>query len=360
MKFVFVINTITIGGAERVISIITKKLVEKGHDVELFIYQHGKTEYLIDKRVKIKFLDDEMVNSNYSIVRILRRVKILRNYIKSSEANYVIPFLPIIVIETFFATCFTGKKFIATIRANPRLSPNQAIKRYMRNFVVALSSAIWVQTRSQFMYFPEIIRKKIFILPNPVEEAILNLRIENKEELVNFVTVGRLTKAKNHILLINAFHKVYLTHPNIRLLIYGDGELKDVLDKHITNINLKGIIMCKGRTNSVGEALISSDIFVLSSNQEGMPNALMEAMAVGLPCISTDCQSGPSDLIENGVNGLLVPVNDVDKLAEAMLYMINNKKRAQDMGRNSSNFIRSHFVPDDIVDKLIQICSNMK
>lgn len=109
-----------------------------------------------------------------------------------------------------------------------------------------------------------------------------------------------------------------------------------------------------GVTNNVKDVLLNSDLFVMTSNYEGMPNALIEAMATGLPCISTDCPTGPSDLISNRLNGLLIKMNSVDECAAAMEYMISNQLDAWEMGEKAQLFIKEHYRCENIVNDLVE------
>lgn len=109
-----------------------------------------------------------------------------------------------------------------------------------------------------------------------------------------------------------------------------------------------------GVTNNVKDVLLNSDLFVMTSNYEGMPNALIEAMATGLPCISTDCPTGPSDLISNRLNGLLIKMNSVDECAAAMEYMISNQLDAWEMGEKAQLFIKEHYRCENIVNNLVE------
>ena len=109
-----------------------------------------------------------------------------------------------------------------------------------------------------------------------------------------------------------------------------------------------------GVTNNVKDVLLNSDLFVMTSNYEGMPNALIEAMATGLPCISTDCPTGPSDLISNRLNGLLIKMNSADECAAAMEYMISNQLDAWEMGEKAQLFIKEHYRCENIVNNLVE------
>ena len=130
-------------------------------------------------------------------------------------------------------------------------------------------------------------------------------------------------------MLIRAFTDAVRSteYESVTLEIYGDGELEMKLKKLVRKLGMEGRISIPGRTKAPPEKYAASDAFVLSSDFEGQPNALMEAMFAGLPCISTDCPDGPSDLIEDGVSGLLVPVGDQDAMRDALVFMMTHPMR---------------------------------
>ena len=146
------------------------------------------------------------------------------------------------------------------------------------------------------------------------------IKIEGKRK--NIVSVGRLHEQKNQELLIRAFAKIS-DKVEDNLIIYGQGELREKIEKLIVELKMETRVKLGGIIENVPDAIIGSNLFVLSSNYEGSPNALLEAIALGIPAISTDCPcGGPKEIIEDGENGFLVPVGDVDAMAEKMLYVL--------------------------------------
>ena len=138
--------------------------------------------------------------------------------------------------------------------------------------------------------------------------------------------MGRLCEQKNHALLIDAFAKVSDKHPDVNLLIYGIGPLEDAIKEQISRLELSKRVLLMGLSQHSNEVLSSAKCFILSSDYEGMPNALLEALAVGVPSISTDCPcGGPRCIIENGVNGFLTPVGDTDATAKAMDRLLSDE-----------------------------------
>ena len=155
--------------------------------------------------------------------------------------------------------------------------------------------------------------------------------------------------------MLDAFKMVLNKYPDSCLDIYGDDQLKERIESYIEDLKISSSVKCRGRANGVAEILRSKDVFILSSDYEGMPNALMEALTVGLPCISTDCPTGPGDLIEDGVTGLLVPIKDSEKLADAMQYMIENPQEAIQMGKKARKFMLERYSSRQITKQFCKL-----
>jgi glycosyltransferase involved in cell wall biosynthesis len=171
------------------------------------------------------------------------------------------------------------------------------------------------QTEDAAKYFEGIIKCDSKIIPNPINPKFIKEPYKGEREK-NIVTVGRLESQKNQKMLIEAFGKIESKYPEYSLLIYGDGSKKEELQDLIKEKGLENKVILKGKIDDVENVIDKAKMFVLSSDYEGMPNALMEAMALGLPCISTDCPcGGPRYLMENGKSGLLVPVGNSDAMA---------------------------------------------
>ena len=203
------------------------------------------------------------------------------------------------------------------------------------------------QTEEAKEFFDEILQEKSVIICNPVNEKYLSAKRKTPEKKI--VCVGRLVAQKNQMLLVNAFEKILEKYPDYHLYLYGDGsddECKEELLKYVDKgriflkeeyaLFLKDHVHFMGLSSTLETDMADAAMFVLPSNYEGMPNALMEAMALGLPVISTDCPCGGSRYwIEPGITGQLVPVKNVNSMAQAMEYYIRNPKEAETMGEKA-------------------------
>lgn len=153
---------------------------------------------------------------------------------------------------------------------------------------------------------------------------------------------------------------VHRDYPDVHFSIYGDGPLREELQKKITNDNLNGIVTLQGRTNNAQKVLNAADVFIMTSNYEGMPNALLEAMAVGLPCISTDCPTGPAEIIDNGINGILVPVNNEAALTKAIEKYIEMGETIAEIGKAARKTVQDNYSTDVIAYRFVREALQIK
>lgn len=191
-------------------------------------------------------------------------------------------------------------------------------------------------------FFDGSVKKKSVVIHNSVNVLQEKYPVPSVREK-RIVNVGRLHPQKNQKLLVDAFAKISKSFPDYKLEIYGDGELHDKLQKQIIDLGLKDRIVIYPSRKDLWDCIYKASLFVLSSDYEGMPNALMEAMALGLPCISTDCRpGGAKTLINEGENGYIVPLGDVDALAKKMEYMLSYKEDVERMAQNARHLQDTH------------------
>lgn len=318
MKYMFVSQTISQGGAERVISTLSTALSEQGHDVTVVKFFSTDGEYPIGDKVQIINLSEGDI-TEYQKQNKIQIIKALRKKIKTIKPDIILPFTYPVAQITDIATIGLNINVFQSIRINPALGPAQRWRRILRDRLVYKSKLTFVQNKQQKEYFGSKFHNRIHILFNPVSEELFSVpqKVANSEYII--CALGRLTDQKNYPLLINAFADGFSNEPSVKLKIYGEGTKKAELQSYIDSLGLSSKIALMGRTNDVKKAFQEADLYVLSSDWEGMPNTLIEAMACQVFSISTDCPTGPSDLIKNGENGILVPMKDKKALKDAML-----------------------------------------
>lgn len=351
-KLLFVAPTVTGGGAERVVSVLTTSLAELGYQVDLILYERRDNEYPLSDKVKVHLLPKKKHNQ-FKVSYIVGRFLVLRKLIREIAPDVLIPFLPYQVEHCFLASRGLRVPFVVTVRNNPLFdTPNEKMRRH-RDKIVKYADAVFLQTESQKAYFKTDIQKKCFVISNPIGQEILDTQYEYKKSVKKIVTMGRLEKQKNHALLIKAFNKIHELYPDVKLDIYGTGSLHDALQQMIERLELHDAVSLCGRTNNVRETLANYDLFILTSDFEGMPNALMEAMGLGMPCISTDCPTGPGELIGQEERGLLVQVNDELALIEKIRCAIDDPASMRNKGAEARRYIEEKFAPDVISNMLV-------
>lgn len=354
----FVVPSLADGGAERVVSVLSSELAKKIDKVSILIYWDTDFNYYVNDKVNIINLSGGDKKA-YAKMPIANRLKKMRLVIKEEKPDVIIPFLPHVCLHVGIATLGLDCTVIQTVRNNPKSSPDSKIRRFIRDLQIRFSKCTLVQNEEQLEYFPESWRTKIHILPNPINEKFLNAEYKGSKKF-SAVAVGRLVEQKNFYLLINAFSSFAKEHTNASLSIYGDGALKDELNKLIKKNRMEKQIFLMGRTDNLPYILEHSSVFIMSSNFEGMPNSLMEAMAVGIPVISTDCPTGPKELIGDNERGLLVNMDNKELLIQAIQSILLRNSEALKRSYKAKGFITRNFSPWEISEQLIIVCNNIK
>lgn len=341
-RIVFFIGTLMEGGAERVISILSGYLAAHEYEVEILMYYDRGIFYQIDSRVKIVSVEREVQGNLISKIRWLRKHF-------SANADIVISFLCTLNMVAITSLVGTGRPVIVADRNDPSKTPEKAVLRKARNILYMFSSKVVVQTTHNYEYFSAGIKKKAVVIPNPVKMGDLvgiALRTEKKKRIVS---IGRLIPQKNQKLLIAAFNEVAKVYPGYTLTIYGEGESRGELENYIKELGIGSIVDLPGSKKNVHELMADASLFVLPSLYEGMPNVLIEAMCLGLPCISTKV-SGADDLIQNNENGLIVKNNDQDDMVRGIVELLSNEALRNSFGEQAVK-VSEKLTPETIASE---------
>ncbi len=332
-NIIFVTRNMQAGGTERVISQLVKYMSCIGIKCSIITLEAKDIFYDLPPQVKIFSIGKK---SRINFIDKLLRYKEIRYLVVQNIKPDIVLALPeeigIYVIPSLLATKIP---VVVSERNNPWVMPVKKITRIMRIVFYPFASGFIFQTDKAASYFPSYIRKRAAVLPNPLDLTRIPQPwkgLRRKE----IVSAGRLEKQKNFPLLIKAFAKFHKRHPDYKLIIYGQGSLKNELEELSKSLLPQESYLFPGTTTTLLEEIRGSAMFVLSSNYEGIPNVLIEAMAIGMPVISTDCPvGGPASLIKNGENGLLVPVGDVDKMCDAMCKIAESKVLSENLSINA-------------------------
>ena len=340
----FYINAINGGGAERVMVNLAGNFAAEGVKVTLVTSFRDSWEYELSSLVTHISLEEQEIKQS-RIARNVSRIYKLRQIIKQEKPDAIVSFMAEPNFRMMAATIGIPVYRIISVRNDPNKEYDKRETKLAAKILFPFADGCVFQTKDAQQWFPLKLQKKSRIIVNAVKEDFF--KEERTPNYGEIVTCGRLEKQKNHELLIRAFSECYKKNQNLVLKIYGEGSLHTQLQKLIDEMNLSKHVFLMGSTKDVVEALKTADVFVLSSDYEGMPNALMEALAMGIPCISTDCPCGGPRMLLNGQNGILVSVGSDQEMAAALLKLVDDeeyKKRIGYAAKTSAAAFRNDIV----------------
>lgn len=344
-KIVLYIDSMMRGGAQRVMSVLADDLVKKGYCVILVndVQLDQNVEYKLNNMIRRIIIKSESKNS---IINNLQRIIKLRRIIYNEKPNVILSFLGPTNIRMLISSIGTHVRKIVSVRNDPNQEYGIKFKKLFANIVFMLSDGCVFQTEEASLYFRKAIRNKSTIIFNPVDEKFYNENWNCIRE--DIVVVGRLQEQKNPILAIKAFNNIAMEFPELRLVYYGEGELKNSIKKYASENNLEDRVVFYGNTTEISRKLSESRIFLMTSNFEGMPNALMEAMTVGIPVISSNCPcGGPRMLITNNHEGVLVECKNVKEFSNALRNVLSDtvyQEKLHNGERKRSEIFKTNLV----------------
>ena len=335
MKILFCIGGLTKGGAERVIANLSNYLVKKENDVAIIVTRADKIEYEINQKVKIYELE-KIKNKN--LFRQLHLYKELKNDILDFKPDVSISFLEVPTFRMLLLKLFSKSIKKIPLIISLRINPSTAFRGLKGKILLKLykyANGYVFQTRDAQSFFSKNIQEKSVVIANPVDNKFFRKYYSGKRE-EKIVSVGRLTNQKNYPLLIEGFYEFQKSHKSYKLFIYGEGIEKNNLVELVNKLELNDKVIFKGNVDNIIDEIYNAKIFVMTSDYEGLSNALMEAMTLGIPCISTDSAGGGAKmLIENGINGILINRGDKSALVENLNNLVDNDDINQRLSHNS-------------------------
>ena len=352
MKIAVFIYSLGGGGAERVVSQLIPYLENNGFDVYL-VLMNNTCVYPFETKNKPFFLENSKTTES-NVMKFLKIPFLAYKYhifLKKNKINKSFSFLTRPGFISVLTKWFNKKRtIIISERSNSSLQyGNHNLQSWINNFLIKelypkadLIIANSNGNAQDLITNYNVPRYKITTIYNPISlEAIF--AIEPKKDFfdtnyINLVSVGRLNSGKNHHLLIKSLE--FFKLQKVRLYIFGDGILKDELEKTIQDLKLENYVFLMGFESNIYKYLKAADLFVFSSNHEGFPNVILEAMACELPIVSTNCPSGPNEIFKVNTDydfsdnvvtdyGILVPRNNIKKMVEAINILMQNKKYYQ-------------------------------
>lgn len=325
--------------------------VERGDDVILVptFSGGGKPFYVLDERVKLRYLSDEVgpvlgINKHY-----VRRLKALRKMIRDQQPDVVVSFLPNVNIAAIIATAFTGIPCVVSERSDPTARAIPWIWRRACQFMYRFADCVAVQTQAVAERIGELYGglKRVAVVPNPLPQTLVSWPVASLKTGGPRVllSLGRLASGKRVDLVVSAFAALAPKYSDWVLRIYGDGPMASSLANQIASypVKIREGIQLLGATTDPWTVMQAADAFVLASEVEGFPNALLEAMGLGLPCVTTDCRSGPSEISRYGQDALLVPVGDLNALTQALSRLMGDADLRQTLGWQARTSVHERY-----------------
>lgn len=352
MNIVCYINKINGGGAERVMSVLANELSQRGHHVHLITDYTANNEYEILPEVVRSSMEGKFKKAERGnvVLRTIRRISKLRKICINEKADILISFMKEASYKAIVATTFLRTKNMISVRIDPASAYHTKLQAFVANLFYSKADACVFQTEQALKWYPQKIQRHARVIINPIDDRFYSYgrsRISRKE----IVSCGRLSKQKRFDLLIEAFASVLPEHPDFHLTIYGEGEQRDALETIVKKYGIISSVTLPGRSSNIGEDIHDAYAFVLSSDYEGLPNGMMEAMAMGLPIIATDCKGGGARaLIVNKANGLLIPINDRQAMAKALRELMSREDYCIFLGKKARETADS-FKTEVVVSK---------
>lgn len=325
-KIAFVIGALKPGGAERVISTLSNELIDD-FDVTIITFVSSIPFYPLDKRINVISCFDKIDQPKSIFSSLKLNYKILNKVTQITKKEGIDLLIGFITSANVIATLAAKKNKIPAFisERNDPLKPE--IPKFwllLRRWVYPMANNIIVQTEKvKDIYEKMLNTKNITVLPNPIAPKFSKLRKKGQAREKIILSVGRFNNDKRQHKIIEAYNSLNLV--DWKLLLIGDGPNKKKLASLIEKYELSNRVTILSNIRDVENYYNKSSIFVFASKAEGFPNVLLEAMHFGLPSISTDCKYGPSEMIEDGDNGFLVPVDDQKELTNKLTILVNDE-----------------------------------
>lgn len=385
MKIAMFAGSLTRGGTERVVVTLAENFIKRGHEVLVVTPIKAENEYEISpsiKRIISDLTPDEMGGR---IGNIFKRWKKLENIWRTEKTDVILSFIGRNNFSALISARRVDIPVAVAVRADPKMEYCSAKDRIMMKLLYPKAAAVILQTHDSETFFPNNVRKLSVILKNPINPAFFEdysgSATDGSTDTAGsatdgttggngnstdtaagphrIVSVGRIDENKNHRMLINAFNSIKDDIPEYSLEIIGEGELRNELKALVKSLDIEDRVSLPGSCDNVAKKIYGADLFVLCSDTEGVPNTLLEAMALGIPAISTDCPcGGPKDIIVPGKNGFLVPVGDAQSLADCMYKVLGDEELRKSISLSAKK-TASEFSEDKVVEEWLALAEKL-
>lgn len=343
-KVLFIMPDMAGGGAERVVSILMNEFVNRGIEVTLALTKDDAIVYTLDQRITV---DKKYMGKGKSP---LTQILDIRKLMLEDCERVVVSFLDFQNLYTILAGLFLKNKVVVSLRnALQMLGDGRKSMELLTKVLFRYANMVVFQTNDAQKAFSKKVQKKSAVILNPLSKTFPEYKVDNSKKKI--VTFCRLNAQKNLPLAIKGFSKFYKTHTDYSYFIYGKGEEESKIRNLIAELGLENSVILNDFSKNIFEEIRDARMFILTSDYEGMSNSMIEAMALGLPSICTDCPIGGARMvINNGKNGFLIPVGGEDALVKAMKEIADNTECRKNISENAKK-IRKRLSVSSIVDQ---------
>ena len=329
----FYIGSLSKGGAERVFVNLAEYFLAMGYRVTMVTQYQRENEYELPQGIVRILSDMTEEETGGRLGNVWRRYRKLRRIFRDIKADLVLSTFGKNNINAILSNLFLPTRVVVSVVADPKEEYPNGLMRILAKTLFYLADGIVMQTREAVSFFSKGLQRRCVILKNSLNPAFVRPRYEGVRGQ-DIVAVGRMDENKNQKMILEAFARIAGRFPDSRLFLYGNGPLREALREQAERAGLADRVVLPGTVTDVPDRIQKAAVFVLASFTEGMPNTLIEAMSLGLACISTDCPcGGPRDLIEDGVNGFLIPTGDTQALADRLAELLSCPEKADALGR---------------------------
>lgn len=335
MKIAMMIASLSRGGSERVMVNLAEYLHRQGHEVTIVTQYRLENEYEISEGITRVLSEITQAEMGGRITNFTARVRKLRNIWKELRPDVILSFIGKNNLMTIMTTRGLKVSVAVAVRGEPSEEYYSRGLMKAANLLFPKADGVILQTNASRGYFDRAAVKKSVIMKNPLNNDFLRDEYTGRRRN-EIVMVGRIDENKNHKMAINAFANVADKYADYHMTIYGEGELRKALQELVKELHMEDRIALPGATGQVAEAIFDAKLFLLTSNSEGVPNTVIEAMALGIPVICTDCPSkGPAELIIDGENGILIPVGNQGALENAIDSVLSDDEKQKKISHNA-------------------------
>jgi GalNAc-alpha-(1->4)-GalNAc-alpha-(1->3)-diNAcBac-PP-undecaprenol alpha-1,4-N-acetyl-D-galactosaminyltransferase len=350
-RLVLIIGSLQAGGAERQLSDMANYWFGRGAEVTLATWSGPEVKdfYPLASGISRRWLNVRVqrLTPFAALVASVRRVYRLRLMLRTLRPDAIVSFIDISNIYTVLATRGMNVRVVISERTHP--ANNRTIGmawRLLRRICYRRADVVVAQTQDAGRWLERNCHARVKVIPN----SLRNLPQIRRERELMIIAVGRLSKEKGFDLLVKSFARIAVNYPMWRICIIGEGPERQALAELRDELGLMDRVEFVGEVRDVELWMARASLLVHPSRREGFPNTVLEAMGMGLPVICADCRAGPSEMIADGINGRLVPVDDMDALTGVMSELMAKPELRNRLGREACN-VRQLFRQEITMDK---------